>query len=350
MIFGVGVYYIAQNAEKRGGLAAWRVINLFLGGTTVGMGIIFLIFIGTPREVWWLSKREKTMAHARLVSNATGGGEQHPWRWEHVRECLRDPQYWHAIAYNFLSCIPNGAISTFQTLIYKSFGFTVSTARSPGTWSQDHNEPSALTLIPLQFADTAKPLESVLYQLPGNAVTFVIILVVFVLVFYFPKSRFPFCIVFQLLPIAIFLFVGLAPASTNKWAKWGVFLPIATFSLTTFLLWPLMSVNIAGRSKKTFFGATSLISYCAGNVVGTQIFLPRDAPKYIHGLVACAIVMAVNTVNIILWWWYYVRTNRRRDRIVAESGLTKEQCEHANRVCGETDVTDMKNIHFRYAC
>lgn len=80
MVFGLAIYYLADNAQKRGGLAAWRVINLFLGGLTVGMGFVFLIFGGTPDEVWWLNKREKRMAKARIVSNATGGAEQHPWK------------------------------------------------------------------------------------------------------------------------------------------------------------------------------------------------------------------------------------------------------------------------------
>lgn len=78
------------------------MIQLFLGGVTVFMGIIFLVLVGTPQEVWWLSKREKLMAHARIVSNSTGGGEQHPWRWSQVRECLRDPAYWHAVVFNLL--------------------------------------------------------------------------------------------------------------------------------------------------------------------------------------------------------------------------------------------------------
>jgi hypothetical protein len=94
MIFGVGIYYLALNAQKNGGMAAWRVINVFLGGLTIGMGLIFLFIGGGPDEVWWLSKPEKRMAKARIVSNATGGGEQHPWRWEQVRECFRDPQWW----------------------------------------------------------------------------------------------------------------------------------------------------------------------------------------------------------------------------------------------------------------
>lgn len=93
MIFGVGIYYIGKNAQESGGLSGWRVINFFLGGVTVGMGIVFFIFGGTPNEVWWLSKREKRMAKARIVENATGS-TQHPWKWHQVKECFRDPQYW----------------------------------------------------------------------------------------------------------------------------------------------------------------------------------------------------------------------------------------------------------------
>lgn len=114
IIFGIGIYFLALNAETHGGLAAWRVINLFLGGTTVGMGLVAFAFIGTPSEVWWLSKREKRMAHARIVQNATGGGEQHSWKWEQVRECFGDRQFIHAILYNFLSCVPNGGLGAFQ--------------------------------------------------------------------------------------------------------------------------------------------------------------------------------------------------------------------------------------------
>lgn len=114
IIFGLGNYYVALNAQRRGGLAAWRVINLFLGGTTVGMGIVFLVFGGTPDEVWWLSRREKRMAKARIVSNGTGGGERHPWRWDHVKECLKDRQYWHAVVYQITGNIPNGGLTTFQ--------------------------------------------------------------------------------------------------------------------------------------------------------------------------------------------------------------------------------------------
>jgi hypothetical protein len=116
----VGIYYIALRSEQNGGMRGWRVINLFLGATTVVFGLLMFIFIGNPNEVWWLTKREKRMAHARILSNATGGGENHPWRWEQVRECLKDAQFWHAMAFNFFALIPNGALTTFQFVIFVS--------------------------------------------------------------------------------------------------------------------------------------------------------------------------------------------------------------------------------------
>jgi hypothetical protein len=71
MLSSVCIYFLADNARRNGGLAAWRVINLFLGGMTVFVGILNFIFLGTPEEVWWLNAREKKMAKARIVSNAS---------------------------------------------------------------------------------------------------------------------------------------------------------------------------------------------------------------------------------------------------------------------------------------
>ncbi|BEI92625.1 uncharacterized protein CcaverHIS019_0502530 [Cutaneotrichosporon cavernicola] len=220
IVFGIAIYGIADNAHRKGGMAAWRVINLFLGGVTVGIGIILLFIIGTPNEVWWLSKREKLMAKARIVQNATGGGEQHPWKWSQVKECLRDPQYWFACAYNLLSCIPNGGLGAFNNLIYKSMGFT----------------------------------------------------------------------------------------------------------------------NL------------QVILYCVGNIVGTQIFVPSDAPKYLKGLISCGAVMCLNAINLACWWMYYTRTNARREAQFLALGITEETRAHESRLAGELDLTDRENTHFRYAC
>ena len=43
-----------------------------------------------------------------------------------------------------------------------------------------------------------------------------------------------------------------------------------------------------------------------------------------------------------------MRENRRRDRVAAESGLTKEEQEEKAREYGENDATDLQNPYFRY--
>lgn len=317
MIFGVGIYYIAQNQQQKGGLAGWRVINLFLGGITVGMGIIFFVLGGTPDEVWWLSKREKRMAKARIVSNATGGGEQHPWKWAQVRECFRDPQYYFSMMFCLLGNIPNGALTTFMNLIFKGLGFT--------------------------------SLETIIYALPMQAICLVLTIVSAVIVRYYPKMRFPIGLLACADLVFVLFFVGFA--NVGKWAKWGVFILSQSFSIGTFVVaWPLLSINVAGRTKKSFFAASNLLVYCVGNIVGSQVMRPSDAPLYHVGLTVCACCMLANMGNLCCWWAHYVRTNRRRLRAFEESGLTEEERNYQNYLAGETDLTDVQNKFFRYEC
>lgn len=296
-------------------MAAWRVINVFLGATTIGMGIIFLIFGGGPDEVWWLSKREKRMAKARIVSNATGGGEQHPWRWEQVRECFRDPQWWFAIGFNLFGCVYNGALTTFDSLIYESFGFN--------------------------------NLEVVLFSLPGYGLTFSLIITMALVVYHFPKTRFPIALFFQCVVAFVLLFVGLA--EVGKWAKWAVFMWSTVDTIATFVMaWPVISINVAGRTKKSFFAGSSLISYCVGNLVGAQIMRPSDAPLYRRGLTAAACILIVNILLTASWWFYYVRENRKR--AAADVNMSEAERIKQAEINGLMDLTDIQNRQFRYLC
>lgn len=57
------MYGIARHVQKiPGGIAAWRTISLFLGSLTIALAIASVFLLGTPKEVMWLSKREKRMA------------------------------------------------------------------------------------------------------------------------------------------------------------------------------------------------------------------------------------------------------------------------------------------------
>lgn len=322
------IYFVALRAKHDGHIAGWRAINLFLGALTTFVGLLMLLLLGTPEEVWWLSPREKLMAKARIVSNSTGGGESHPWKWAQVRECLKDRQYWHMILLNLLACIPNGAITTFQFLVFQTFGFD-------------------------DFG-------TILHTIPMYAVTFVITIGLGVSTYVWPRSRFPLAIASQIIGAGVWMFVGTAPQDMNRWAKWGVFLFCNIFVMCLFGLWPMMSLNVAGRTKKSFIGATCFIAFCVGNIAGkhtahtpltsgSQIFPAQDAPTYRPGLISSSVILLLNAVNIALWWHYCWKENKRRDRERFASGISEEQHLYENRLAGELDFTDIQNQHFRYA-
>ena len=47
------------------------------------------------------------------------------------------------------------------------------------------------------------------------------------------------------------------------------------------LLWSLVTRNVAGQSKKVTTYTAMFVSYATGAIVGPQVFVMRDAPRYV---------------------------------------------------------------------
>lgn len=104
------MYGIGTHAQLNpGSLAPWRAISMFLGSCTVVLACICFALLGSPQEVFWLSKDEKRMAAARILRNKAGRdvtGKR--WKWPQVTEAFKDPQLYFAMVNAFLSSVPNG--------------------------------------------------------------------------------------------------------------------------------------------------------------------------------------------------------------------------------------------------
>ncbi|CAG9942474.1 unnamed protein product [Clonostachys rosea f. rosea IK726] len=313
------LYGIARYVTDKGSISAWRTISLFLGSLTLAGAIFCYFILGSPQEVRWLSEEEKKMAIARVAENQIGEeSTSKKWDWDHFWECFRDPQVYFVFANTFLACIPNGGITTFSSLLYETFGFD--------TWG------------------------SMLFSLPRNAIYVVVFIAVALYLRKFQNQRMYIMIVACILPFAGLLVMSLYPNTPeHKWLKWGMFDITVVFSLALFLGWSLVTSNIAGGTKRTVVSSLTLIAYCIGNMVGAQVFRTADAPRYLNGTIACSACFGLEVIVIIMWRLWYVYENRRRDRLAAESGLSKEEQENEGRLLGEQDVTDRKNPYFRYA-
>ncbi|KAJ9156528.1 MFS general substrate transporter [Pleurostoma richardsiae] len=313
------MYGIAKHAASHGGLAAWRSISLFLGCATLAGAVACFFLLGTPSEVRWLSKEEKRMAMARVAKNKSGhDATGAKWSWPQVAEAFKDPQMWFSFLNAFLNNVPNGGFTTFSTLIYTSFGFN--------SW------------------------QTILYGLPRNGVGFLCFIGVSIYLRHFRNHR-----LWLMVLSCIISFIGLLALSllpndhAHEWIKWGLYLMTVVFAFAIFVAWTLIPSNVAGGTKKTVVSSMTFIGYCVGNMVGSQVFRTDDAPRYVKGTVACCIALGLETVLLVLWRLWYMYENRRRDRLAAESGLSKEEQERLGREMGEKDLTDWQNPYFRYS-
>lgn len=184
--------------------------------------------------------------------------------------------------------------------------------------------------------------ETIIFGLPGLAIAFGFVIGPALIVNRWPTLRVYVGVFVLLVCVASFLFTGLAPVSTDKWTKWALFMFAQSYAGPMFLMWPLMTINVGGRTKKAWLSATSLMTYCVGNIIGSQVMRPSDAPRYTKGVTGCAVVMLFNCVLMLSWRVYYVRTNKKRDAKFAESGMTLEEQDYQRKLAGEADMTDIE--------
>lgn len=144
--------------------------------------------------------------------------------------------------------------------------------------------------------------------------------------------------------LAGFLGMSLLPNDPAlKWSKWGCFFITVPFVVTTFLAWTLIPSNTAGRTKRTFTSSWSFIGYCVGNMCGSQIFMAKDAPRYIPGTIGCVVAHGIQICLIVTWRTILVRRNRKRYAQMLTEGVSEEDRVRRAKELGELDYTDFEN-------
>ena len=81
----------------------------------------------------------------------------------------------------------------------------------------------------------------------------------------------------------------------------------------------------------------TLVSFSLGNIIGTEIFQPKDAPAYIPGKIAILVLLTVQL--FISFWlrWINIRLNKQRQAKLAE--------EKAKRGWTDADVQRERERH-----
>jgi hypothetical protein len=85
------------------------------------------------------------------------------------------------------------------------------------------------------------------------------------------------------------------------------------------LAWP--ANNVSGQTKRAVVGAMQISIGNLGAVLGTQLYRPSMAPRYLlgHGF---ALGYSIGNVGVsTLIWWYLERENRKREATGVKAGV-----------------------------
>ncbi|KAI0126871.1 major facilitator superfamily transporter [Xylariales sp. AK1849] len=318
----------------------YQLIFIFCGCLTVVFGVVFVFLMpDSPMEAKYLREREKIIAIERLRANQMGVASR-KWRWDHVLETFLDIKTWLWFILIIAISIASGGISSFGSLIIKSFGFT--------------------------------SFNAILFQLPSGAIQIVaIILSAWLATRFSRKGLIITCL--AAFPSTGAILMLTVPRDQKGVLLFGYYL-VQCLGAITPMVYTWSAQNTAGDTKKKTTSAVVFVGMCTGNIIGPLLYSTNDAPAYRPGLIANLIMFVLVGALGLLIPLYLMLLNRRHAKmreqlgksadIVDESMLRKkdmgdskqvelEQNEHAvtERLeddKGMQDVTDLKNENFIY--
>ncbi|KAF2025099.1 MFS transporter [Setomelanomma holmii] len=297
------------------GLPRWMYVFLIFGSASTVMGIATLLFLpDLPTTAKFLSERERVVAVERVSGNRQGVKNSHFKKYQ-AWQTVKDPKTWILFVMATGAQIPNSALTSFASIIIKSFG-----------------------------VDT---LGTQYLQIPGGAVQFLSLLAGGFICTHYPNSR---CITMTVANIICIIGAGLLvglPAS-NKWGRlvalWMCYFQGLGFSMSL----TIVSSNIAGYTKKQLTGAALFTGYCVGNIIGPQTFKDSEKPGYKSAYIAMLVGYSIKLCAVLVLFVYMWSVNKKRDRKSASGIRLTDEEEKAAVEAGMHDVTEIDNKGFRY--
>ncbi|KAF7191903.1 putative transporter [Pseudocercospora fuligena] len=298
------------------GLAKWMYIFIIFGSISFAAGVYSLIMLpDLPSKSKFLTERERYVAVERVAKNRQGI-KNSKFSKHQAWQTIYDPKTWLLFVLAVGAQVPNSALTSFTSIILKSFGF--------GTLGTQY------------------------LQIPGGAVQFLSLLGGGIICSKFPNIRCATMIVANLICIVgSGLLVGLP--ESNKWGRlvaiWLCYFQGLGFSMSL----TMVSSNISGFTKKQLTAAILYTGYCVGNIIGPQTFKDSEAPGYHSAYVAMLIGYTIKLLAVCVLYFYMWSVNKKRDREAAARGVASDEEEKAAIEQGMHDMTELDNKGFRYS-
>ncbi|KAL1946559.1 hypothetical protein VTO73DRAFT_14663 [Trametes versicolor] len=281
-------------------LLPYQIIFLLLGVLAILVGICVIVWLpDSPVNARMLTTEERIAALER-VRDGQAGTENRHLKKEQVIEALADLRTWLIALIVIMSSIPNGAFSNFSNIIIKGFGYTW--GNSLHSHFNERIMPIIICLVPTMV---------------GSA-----------------------------------MLIGLND-SGHKGALLVAIYLVNIFNTVLPTVYAYNASNISGNTKKNTVNALTLTFFGAGNMIGAEIFQPKDAPAYIPAKTANMILITLQ-LFVTLWVrWINLRLNAQKRATLEEErikhGWTDADVQRERERHAFMDLTDKQNPFFVYA-
>ncbi|KAJ5882269.1 uncharacterized protein N7529_000941 [Penicillium soppii] len=316
-LIGYGIYHIHDS------LASWKWLFIIFGILTFVWGLVLLWRLpDSPQNAKFISEKEKKIAMHRLKANQAGF-KSNKLELSQIKEALLDYKTWLVAVYSLTTNIPNGGSLAFSSLILEGFGFSVLNTFLMGI-------PMGINIPIFKAAEcqVSDNCSGQCYQVcdrPPELTTYTL-----------EMTNFEFSRRSSITGAVVIY------TCDTIGAKYAGLCLMQVFSSGMPLSMALVSSNIGGFTKRATVITGLFTCYCAGNIIGPQLFFAREAPRYKSGFLAIIICFAISTVTILVLRYLLIFENNKRDR----TSVPVEQREEELRLA---DLTDIENKNFRYA-
>ncbi|GAA5950141.1 hypothetical protein JCM3765_004212 [Sporobolomyces pararoseus] len=300
-------------------VAHWRIMYFLLGGLAFIVGFSVLYWLpDSPATAHFLTEREKVIALERVRDNQTGTRNR-TFKWYQAREAVTDLKTWLIVFIVMLTCIPNGGLASFNSILIKGFGYSSQNA--------------------------------LLLNLPEGA--FLAITICICCYWADKSNRRTIPMLASLIPtiFGLALVVGFA-GSHNKAALVIGICFTQCYGACLCLLYAFSASNLGGSTKKSVFNAIFLSVFALSNILGTQILRPETAPDYLQGKIVILVLFAAAVPTVIAINFYIRYLNKKKDEklqeLIREHGWTPEDVQREAAKAAFADLTDKGNVFMRY--
>ncbi|EMC93750.1 hypothetical protein BAUCODRAFT_567318 [Baudoinia panamericana UAMH 10762] len=310
-LLGYGLGHIKGTA-----LVSWQWIFLVIGLMNFVWSIVFLLFMpDNATNAWFLNHKQKVVAVDRISGNMVGVKTKQ-YKPKQVVEALLDVKVWILVLIGMATGVINGGVSNFGSSLIRGFGFS--------------------------------SLNSTLLQLPNGVIEFLIVPTCGLVATYIKDVRCLTLMTVCLIPLGGLLGIRLTSLK-HRWSLVGSSWLQGIVGAPIILCWNLLSTNIAGHTKRSVSNGLWFVFYAAGNIVGSNIFDTRQAPRYFSALTGMIVCYCATILLGGFLWAYMVWENRRRDRLLGSNEETIRDAEEQAILDGFKDRTDSENQNFRFS-